>query len=686
MAQKRGRALNVSSAKRKLNELLITWFSLPETEELITSVMRQHKQALENPSYNIDTLREGGMLLTDQEALDLARRRPNSSTSLRLGSTSPPPPLDHPSHRLKSKQNTYSNTYPYHSTIDASPPRSPTASPLASPVQHPSRLKVVDEWDSLRPKVASSPPSSPRLSVAPPAPLSPHHPSSDTHQIPPPNTNPTHSTAHHPKVPSQPSPLDTQTPVPYYSSTNTNTSVIPTSSPTTQNASIVPSANLKPPTTTASSPQVTLNIQQRPASSALIRKFWFPEGRPIPDDEIEKESKALANAFRTNSANKLTKPGPKSATSTNTFRNLSIGQEWTDLVSKVFGLPGWWAPYLFRRLVGRGNVDISYKTVKDWWDKEMSGLPNDRRMFNFLKNDTTRNYIVKKDWEPVIQDLLLVHPGLEFLKQTPEFQDKYAETVVVRIYYTCNRSGNGRMTLKEFQRVVPILLLLDREEDINSVTQFFSYEHFYVLYCKFWELDGDHDFLISKEDLMKYNNYSLTETIVNTIFRGVPRKLTSGLHDRMNYEDFIWFCMSEEDKSTETSLEYWFRCVDLDKDGILSGYELDYYYAEQRKRMESILQEQILYEDILCQMIDMINPKEPKNIRLSDIKNCPTSGVFFNVLFNLNKFIAFEQRDPFQAHAEKQGPEKTEWDRFARQEYDRMAMEAEQGEDGPDPM
>ena len=55
----------------------------------------------------------------------------------------------------------------------------------------------------------------------------------------------------------------------------------------------------------------------------------------------------------------------------------------------------------------------------------------------------------------------------------------------------------------------------------------------------------------------------------------------------------------------------------------------------------------------------MINPKDVKYIRLSDIKACPTSGIFFNVLFNLNKFIAFEQRDPFQAHAEKQGAEKT---------------------------
>lgn len=29
----------------------------------------------------------------------------------------------------------------------------------------------------------------------------------------------------------------------------------------------------------------------------------------------------------------------------------------------------------------------------------------------------------------------------------------------------------------------------DNEEDINTIPEFFSYEHFYVLYCRFYELD-----------------------------------------------------------------------------------------------------------------------------------------------------------------------------------------------------
>ena len=33
------------------------------------------------------------------------------------------------------------------------------------------------------------------------------------------------------------------------------------------------------------------------------------------------------------------------------------------------------------------------------------------------------------------------------------------------------------------------LLELDLNDDINKVLHYFSYEHFYVIYCRFWDLD-----------------------------------------------------------------------------------------------------------------------------------------------------------------------------------------------------
>ena len=245
-----------------------------------------------------------------------------------------------------------------------------------------------------------------------------------------------------------------------------------------------------------------------------------------------------------------------------------------------------------------------------------------------------------------------------------------------------NRSGNGRLTLRELKRgnLIDAMLHVDEEEDINKVLRYFSYEHFYVIYCKFWELDTDHDFFIDRENLIKYGNHSLTYRIVDRIFSQVPRKFTSKVEGKMNYEDFVYFILAEEDKSSEPSLEYWFRCIDLDGNGVLTPNEMLFFYEEQLHRMECMAQEPVLFEDILCQIVDMIGPENEGFITLRDVKGSKLSGNVFNILFNLNKFIAFETRDPFLIRQEREDPSMTEWDRFAHREYIRLSME-EDGED-----
>lgn len=52
------------------------------------------------------------------------------------------------------------------------------------------------------------------------------------------------------------------------------------------------------------------------------------------------------------------------------------------------------------------------------------------------------------------------------------------------------------------------------------------------------------------------------------------RPFASQVQGKMGYEDFVWFILSEEDKSNDLSLEYWFRCVDLDCDGCLRSNEM----------------------------------------------------------------------------------------------------------------
>lgn len=345
-------------------------------------------------------------------------------------------------------------------------------------------------------------------------------------------------------------------------------------------------------------------------------------------------------------------------------------------------LPTFFTTVLFDKIDKESTGFVTREAFIDFWvNSNLMSLDSATQVFTILKQQN-RNYLMKEDFKPVLKDLLDNHPGLEFLKSTPEFQERYAETVVHRIFYCLNRIGGGHLTLRELKRgnLLSALRHADDEEDINKVLRYFSYEHFYVIYCKFWELDTDHDFLIDKENLIKYGNHALTYRIVDRIFSEVPRKFTSKAEGKMGYEDFVHFILSEEDKSTGPSQEYWFKCIDLDGNGILTHNELQFFFEEQLHRMECMAQEPVLFEDILCQLIDMIGPENESYLTLKDFRRCKLSGHFFNILFNLNKFMAFEARDPFLIRQMREEPSLTDWDRFARREYVRLAME-EDGED-----
>ncbi|XP_061393428.1 serine/threonine-protein phosphatase 2A regulatory subunit B'' subunit alpha [Musca vetustissima] len=409
------------------------------------------------------------------------------------------------------------------------------------------------------------------------------------------------------------------------------------------------------------SDHTSLQREIRSTKSVYIPRFYFPHGKPQPTIALERTLRGILAAF-------------------DTFPNNQVTRDELPRILKICGLPFYWRmPVMVFCQQGNSGLVERQRFVEFW--KQMNVYCHDeasRFVYILSRGQRMRSYILPEDLAPLVQDVVDTHPGLAFLKEATEFHSRYVHTVIARIFYNVNRSWSGKITISELKKsdLLEVIGLLEEEDDINQIMAYFSYEHFYVIYCKFWELDKDHDLLINQDDLARHSDHALSTRIVERIFSGCvtrsDNKKNPDDEPKMSYSDFVWFLLSEEDKRTPTAIEYWFRCMDIDGDGVISMYELEYFYEEQQQRMESIGIESLPFEDCLCQMLDMIKPKRRDAITLGDLKNCKMTHVFFDTFFNLEKYLDHEQRDPFASQRDEYT---SDWDRFAAQEYELLITE-----------
>mmetsp|Transcript_3043 Transcript_3043/g.3974 ORF Transcript_3043/g.3974 Transcript_3043/m.3974 type:complete len:661 (-) Transcript_3043:961-2943(-) len=439
------------------------------------------------------------------------------------------------------------------------------------------------------------------------------------------------------------------------------------------------------------------------------------------------------------------------------------------LAAELCDLPMIAGPLIFARLAASSNTAKLQDFLSFWRFFLRDRQKGADRLFQVLVQPQ-QNGIRKEDLEPLLRFVVTTHPGLAFLEEHAEFQAKYSATVIARIFYRINLSRTGQISRRELCLASPDLIdalyQLESTDDVNAETCFFSYEHFYVLYCQFWELDADKDAKITRSDLLKYGGHRLSRAIVDRVFDAAPRPFADGgcgatqrrktnqtnltgggghnnsmhhitttkikknidaqydlddddtdefgelrahyrreedefarrsslgdedIHqaDAMTYADFVYFMLSEEDKGNEASLRYWFTCVDVDGDGFIDAADAKHFYDVQAQRMECLGHEVVPLEDVLCQMADLLHSgthSQHSLLRLSiqdflHPSKIRIAGVFFDALFSLDKFVAFEQRDPFAERLKRDDPFDFEWERFAAHEYSRLATEDDDEED-----
>lgn len=109
--------------------------------------------------------------------------------------------------------------------------------------------------------------------------------------------------------------------------------------------------------------------------------------------------------------------------------------------------------------------------------------------------------------------------------------------------------------------------------------------------------------LIDEMALQVFEHGALTSRVVSRVIQGCGQGRRVESPNFMTYREFIPFIISCEDKKSIPAIEYWFRCLDLDGDGVISLHELRYFWEEQFERMlESRMSDPWKFEDFICSL------------------------------------------------------------------------------------
>ncbi|KAL7322387.1 hypothetical protein PS15p_212008 [Mucor circinelloides] len=345
-------------------------------------------------------------------------------------------------------------------------------------------------------------------------------------------------------------------------------------------------------------------------------------------------------------------------------------------VTRLCALPQYMNLALFRAIdmLNDKNDLVSFEQFKRSWPiltQESSIDEIHSLMYTILKKPEL-DYLTPDDFLPVLEDIVLNHPALQFLENNITFQERYIETVICRIFYNAH-CPSGRLTFHSFKKsgIASIIQKMTPFVDLYTTHNIFSYKQFYVLYCKLWSLDRDHDLAITETDLCNYNMGALTRLAVERVMEvGHIAAFTDTMviaddetaaaatidsidipvadpQSTLTYFDFIWFLLSEVDKSTPMAIRYWFRCLDVDDDGILSSYELSQFWQDQNVKQQvygSVQPEdRIQFADVMRQMNDLIRPQVPGQFTIQDLKkNVFLAERFFDTFINFDRFQVHE--------------------------------------------
>lgn len=165
-----------------------------------------------------------------------------------------------------------------------------------------------------------------------------------------------------------------------------------------------------------------------------------------------------------------------------------------------------------------------------------------------------------------------------------------------------------------------------------------------IIYNKFIKMDSKKTGYLRMEDIKKTDNYLFTDAFLDRLFHNVLTE-TSYNEDRFDYILFLRFYISLNYMKTPRSVDLFFEVADIDGDGVISNFDILYFYKEMIKETK-IDKEKHSYDRFYSELLDITKCNAKDGITKKQIYQNKVGYPFFLLLFDISTFMEWE--GPYQ--------------------------------------
>ena len=182
----------------------------------------------------------------------------------------------------------------------------------------------------------------------------------------------------------------------------------------------------------------------------------------------------------------------------------------------------------------------------------------------------------------------------------------------------------------------------DKQSNVSAVNWFSSFNAL-KLYDFYVTIDTDSNGMLNKKELAKFGEKQdrFTSSFIDRVFEE-----TVTYEGEIDFKGFVDFYLAINNKHEPQSLYYFFRTLDINRTGYLDKLTIYTFFKDIHKLLLANGQEEIHFQDIYNEILDMVKPSEAaRGISYDDLVHCGQGDVVITLLTDFNGFKDYENRE-----------------------------------------